>query len=156
MKILNNFQSHVENLRGRLGEERWADEVRIAAAATEAELEAARGEDEVPAQLLEVHLDLVHTAGLSSVLLRLGGANIPGSSCVTFVALVVSQLLLSCSSYELPRQGHELLPEPLEDVLRPEHFRLLAGEVLIEEEVGGEREEEEKDLSHSHHDQQKY
>ena len=72
--------------------------MRIAAAATETELETAGGEDEVPAQLLEVHLDLVHTAGLGSLLLRLGGANIPGSSGVTFVELVLIQLLLSSSS----------------------------------------------------------
>ena len=129
-----NFQTHVENLRSRLGEERWPDKVRVAAATTETELETAGGEDEVPAQLLEVHLDLVHTAGLGLVLLRLGGANVPGTSGVTFVELVVSQLLLSSSGYELPRQGEELLHEPLEDVLRPQHSHLLAGEVLREKE----------------------
>ena len=78
--------------------------MRVAAAAAVTEGEAAGGEDEVPAELLEVHLDLVHTAGLGSGLLGLGRANIPGSSAVTFLTLelVLNQILLSGSSYELP------------------------------------------------------
>ena len=121
-------------MSGRLGSESWTDDLRVAAATTETELETAGGEDEVPAQLLEVHLDLVHTAGLGPVLLGLVGANVPGTSGVTFVELMVSQLLLSSSGYQLPRPGEELLHEPLEDVLPPQHSHLLAGEVLREEE----------------------
>ena len=103
--------------------------MRVAAPAAETEVEAPGGENEVPAELLEVHLDLVNTAGLVAVLLCLGSADIPGSSGVTLVSLglVLTQLLLSCSSYELPRSGEEFLHEPLEDVFSPEHSDLLAG-----------------------------
>ena len=153
--ISKYFLSHVENLGSRLGEESWADEVRVAATAAVTEGEAAGGEDEVPAELLEVHLHLVHTAGLGSGLLALGRANIPGSSAVTFptleLELVLNQILLSGSSYDLPWSAPELLPEPLEDVLRPEDSQLLAGQVLREQEGRGEREEEDE-LSHHYHD----
>ena len=108
--------------------------MRVAAAAAETELEAAGGEDEVPAELLEVHLDLVNTAGLVSVLLSRDRADIPDLSAVTFVKLVLLQFLLPSSSYEPPRPRPELLHEPLEDVFRPEHSELLAGQVLREEE----------------------
>ena len=110
-----------------------------AAATTEAEEESPGGEDEVPAQLLEVHLDLVNTAGLALLLLR---ADIPGPSAVSFVNLVAGKFLLASPSYEPPGSGPELLPEPLEDVLRPQESQLLAGQVLREEEREGEREEQ--------------
>ena len=114
----------------------------MAAAAAEAEEKTAGGEDEVPAELLEVHLDLVNTAGL--VLLLLLRADIPGPSAVSFVRLVPGQFLLASPSYEPPRSGPELLPEPLDDVLRPQEPQLLAGHVLREKERGGEREEQEE------------
>ena len=41
--------------------------MRVAGASTETELQPLRGEDEVPAELPEVHRDLVHTAGLGRV-----------------------------------------------------------------------------------------
>ena len=61
---------------------------------------------------------------------------------MSFVTLVLLQFLQASSSYEPPRPGEELLHEPLEDVLSPEHSELLAGHVLKEEEGRGEREEE--------------
>ena len=61
---------------------------------------------------------------------------------MSFVTLVLLQFLQASSSYEPPRPGEELLHEPLEDVLSPEHSDLLAGHVLKEEEGRGEREEE--------------
>ena len=91
------LKAHVENLRSGLGEESWPDEVGAAAAAAEAEEETAGGEDEVPAQLLEVHLDLVNTAGLVLLLLLLR-ADIPGPSAVSFVKLVAGQFLLASPS----------------------------------------------------------
>ena len=115
--------------------------MRVAASAAETEVEDPGGEDEVPAELLEVHLDLVNTAGLVLLLLLLR-ADIPGPSAVSFVKLVAGQFLLASTSYEPPRSGPELLPEPLEDVLRPQESQLLAGHVLREEERGGEREEQ--------------
>ena len=126
--------------------------MRVAASAAETEVETPGGEDEVPAQLLEVHLDLVHTAGLVSVsvlLLCFDRADIPGSSGVTFLTLVLvlDQVLLNSSSNELPWSGPEFLHESLEEVFRPEQSDLLAGEVLREEERGGEREEE-YEMSH--------
>ena len=115
--------------------------MRAAAAAAETEREAAGGENEVPAQILEVHLHLVNTAGLVSVLLYHCRANIPGSSGVTFVRLELIQLLQRGSGYELFWYGLEVLPEPLEDVFGPRHSHLLAGQVLRAEEWGGKREE---------------
>ena len=76
----------------------------------------------------------------------------PGSSAVSFLTLVLvlNKILLSDSSYEGPWSGPELLPEPLEQKLRPEDPQLLASEVLREQEGRGEREEE-QELSNSHH-----
>ena len=132
--------------------------MRVATSAAETEVEAPGGEDEVPAELLEVHLDLVNTAGLvfvSVLLLDLDRANIPGWPGVTFVTLVLvlvlDQLLLSSSSYELPWSGQEFVHDSLEEVLSPEHPDLLTGEVLREQEWGGEREEE-YEVSHHQSD----
>ena len=132
--------------------------MRVAGPAAVTEGQTAGGEDEVPAQLLEVHLHLVHTAGLGPGILGHVRTNIPGRSAVTFLVLmlvltlvqVLKQILLSDSSYDLPWSSPELLPEPLEEELRPEDPQLLASEVLREQEGRGEREEE-QELSNSHH-----
>ena len=54
--------------------------MRVAGASTETELQPLRGEDEVPAELPEVHRDLVHTAGLGRVC-----ADVPGPAHVSLV-----------------------------------------------------------------------
>ena len=127
--------------------------MRVAGPAAVTEGQTAGGEDEVPAQLLEVHLHLVHTAGLGPGILGLVRANVPGGSDVTFLTRVLelAQILMSGSSYEPPGSGPEFRHEPLEEELLPEDSQLLAGQVLREEEWGGEREEEDE-VSHHQSD----
>ena len=123
--------------------------MRVAGPAAVTEGETAGGEDEVPAQLLEVHLHLVHTAGLGPGILPLVRTNITGWTAVTFLTMMLelAQILMSGSSYEPPGSGPEFRHEPLEEELLPEDSELLAGQVVREEEWGGEREEEDE-VSH--------
>ena len=74
-----------------MGEERRPDKERTAAAPAEAELQAPRGEYEVPAEGLEVHSDLIKTARLVRLLV---GADISSKFTGPFVQVVaVDQVL---------------------------------------------------------------